>query len=124
MCPTESSGSTATLHQELEAALRAQRAEWSSRLERIGGDRRRQNAPLDPDFAEQAVQRENDETLDLLDAQGQKEIAAIDAALGRIAAGDFGTCIGCGESIPVERLRAQPTATSCMPCAREGEARG
>ena len=123
MGPTESTEPNTSLHQELEAALRAQRAEWASRLDRIGGDRRRQNAPLDPDFAEQAVQRENDETLDQLDAQGQQEIAAIDAALGRLADGEFGTCIGCGESIPVERLRAQPTATSCIPCARESEAR-
>ena len=123
MCPTQHSEPTSSLHQELEATLRAHRAEWASRLERIGGDRRRENAPLDPDFEDQAVQRENDETLDQLDAQGQKEIAAIDAALSRIADGEFGQCMGCGEPIPVERLRAQPTATSCVPCARESEAR-
>ena len=121
MCPTDSSEPTSNLHEELEATLRAQRTEWASRLDRIGGDRRRQNAPLDPDFAEQAVQRENDETLDQLDAQGQKEIAAIDAALSRIAKGEFGSCLHCGEKIPVERLRAQPTASSCIPCARKAE---
>jgi RNA polymerase-binding transcription factor DksA len=83
------------------------------------GDRRRQSAPLEKDFEEQTTQRENDETLD---AHGRQEIEAIEAALERIAAGTFGSCVGCGEAIPTTRLRAQPAAINCLACAREDAA--
>jgi len=108
---------------EFEAVLRERAREWSERLERIQRDRRRESGPLDPDFAEQATQRENDETLDLLDAEGRRELAAIDAALARIDAGRFGLCQSCEEPIAIERLRVQPDASECLECAREREAR-
>ena len=46
----------------------------------------------------------------------QEELMAIDAARGRIADGSYGECIDCGQPIPVERLKAQPTALRCVPC--------
>ena len=42
---------------------------------------------------------------------------AVDAALGRIAAGTYGVCLRCGEAIGVDRLRARPTAELCIRCA-------
>ena len=114
------SNSASGLHQDLETQLRETRSEWSRRLEAIQTDRRRGRGALEPDFAEQAVQRENDETLDALDARGRQELEAIDAALQRIAAGSFGVCVQCGEEIAEARLRAQPTAASCVPCAGAG----
>jgi RNA polymerase-binding protein DksA len=44
------------------------------------------------------------------------EIRAIDAALIRIATGQYGTCIDCNDEIELDRLRAQPTAKRCQPC--------
>ncbi|NCW86990.1 MAG: hypothetical protein EBV69_13255, partial [Oxalobacteraceae bacterium] len=44
------------------------------------------------------------------------EIVAIDAALGRIAAGTYGICVKCGEAIAPKRLEAVPTATTCVAC--------
>ena len=46
----------------------------------------------------------------------QEELMAIDAARGRIADGSYGDCIDCGQPIPFERLKAQPTALRCVPC--------
>ena len=46
----------------------------------------------------------------------QEELMAIDAARGRIADGSYGECVDCGKQIPVERLKAQPTALRCVPC--------
>ena len=46
----------------------------------------------------------------------QEELMAIDAARGRIADGSYGECIDCGRPIPVERLKAQPTALRCVAC--------
>ena len=46
----------------------------------------------------------------------QEELMAIDAARGRIADGSYGVCVDCGAAIPVERLKAQPTALRCVAC--------
>ena len=46
------------------------------------------------------------------------ELAAVDAALARLADGSFGRCLGCGQPIPAPRLQVRPTATRCLPCAR------
>lgn len=46
----------------------------------------------------------------------QEELMAIETARARIADGSYGECVGCGQSIPVERLKAQPTALRCVRC--------
>lgn len=48
-----------------------------------------------------------------------REIDEIDAARVRLAAGTYGVCIRCGNRIPIERMRARPTATMCVPCAAQ-----
>ncbi len=50
-----------------------------------------------------------------------RELRDIDAAKLRIAAGNYGVCIDCGESIGYERLRAYPTAKRCRPCQQKRE---
>lgn len=42
----------------------------------------------------------------------------IDAALGRLAAGTYGTCEVCGQPIAAGRLEVRPTARTCVGCAR------
>ncbi|MGC1172106.1 TraR/DksA family transcriptional regulator [Polaromonas sp.] len=49
------------------------------------------------------------------------ELAAIDAALGRIEAGSYGQCTDCGVSIPAARLQASPEAQRCIPCQEKVE---
>ena len=46
------------------------------------------------------------------------ELVQLDAALERLAAGSYGTCVRCGESIPIDRLRARPEAALCIACAQ------
>lgn len=45
-----------------------------------------------------------------------EEIRNIDAALIRIAEASYGTCKDCDAAIPVERLKAYPTAMRCLAC--------
>ncbi|MEX2148665.1 MAG: TraR/DksA C4-type zinc finger protein [Steroidobacteraceae bacterium] len=45
------------------------------------------------------------------------KIAKIDGALRRIDSGTFGVCTSCGEEIDHRRLKADPSATKCVPCA-------
>jgi DnaK suppressor protein len=45
------------------------------------------------------------------------DIARIDAALDRIAEGEFGWCVTCGEPIARKRLDIDPAAAQCITCA-------
>src|SRR3546814_2188052 len=49
----------------------------------------------------------------------QAERAAIDAALDRIDAGEYGYCLQCGEEIAAARLEHNPAVANCIECARE-----
>jgi RNA polymerase-binding transcription factor DksA len=46
-----------------------------------------------------------------------RELAEVDAALGRIAAGRYGTCVSCGGPLGLQRLRAIPEARFCLGCS-------
>ncbi len=43
-------------------------------------------------------------------------LAELDAALGRLAAGNYGVCAQCHRPMSPARLRARPTATTCVDC--------
>jgi RNA polymerase-binding transcription factor DksA len=45
-----------------------------------------------------------------------RTVQEIDAALARIAAGTYGTCVHCGVDIPEERLQFRPFAAGCVAC--------
>lgn len=53
----------------------------------------------------------------------QEELQAIEEARARIADGRYGRCIDCGRAIPMERLKAQPTAMRCVACQEAYEQR-
>jgi DnaK suppressor protein len=56
-----------------------------------------------------------------LEENSTQVLDAIDAALGRIENGTFGTCESCGRPIDDERLEAIPYATLCIDCRRREE---
>lgn len=45
----------------------------------------------------------------------------VQTALGRMDAGTFGICSGCGETIGAKRLAAVPWASSCIVCQETAE---
>jgi len=51
------------------------------------------------------------------DRARQKERVMIEAALTRIADGEYGYCVECGEEIPQKRLELNPAAALCIRCA-------
>lgn len=101
-----------------EDRLRARHRELENRLDRIERDFEQ---PRNPDDADRALERNNDEVLDSLGLQGEQELRAIDAALERIAAGSFGRCTRCGAAIGPARLEAVPYTPFCEACAHELE---
>ena len=50
----------------------------------------------------------------------QIELRRIESALQRIAGGDFGYCVNCGEPIAGKRLDLDPTTPNCLDCASAG----
>jgi DnaK suppressor protein len=81
---------------------------------------------LETDVEREAIERGQTETmvrlLDRLDERDKREIEAIDLALTRLETGSYGHCQGCGKDIPVARLQAVPTATTCLTCGEAREA--
>jgi DnaK suppressor protein len=45
----------------------------------------------------------------------------IRTALDRVASGDYGYCMGCEEEIAEGRLRVDPSALTCITCARAAD---
>jgi RNA polymerase-binding transcription factor len=56
-----------------------------------------------------------------LEERGQKTLRDIEVALDRLAIGQYGSCQICGEEIGSARLKALPTATLCIDCAKDRE---
>lgn len=57
----------------------------------------------------------------LAQASGQRRQArkvALEMALRRLEAGEFGECLDCGEPIALKRLDIDPAATLCIACAQ------
>lgn len=94
----------------LEAAL----AELEARLTNISRDL---SEPPDQDWAELAIEMEDDEALEHQAALVEREIASVRRALGRIEDGTYGACVRCGEEIAPARLEARPEAALCIDCA-------
>jgi DnaK suppressor protein len=51
------------------------------------------------------------------------EVAAVEAALARLAAGTYGECEDCADPIAIARLLAYPTALRCIACQQLYEQR-
>lgn len=45
------------------------------------------------------------------------ELHRVEAALQRLAGGEYGYCAGCGEAIAAKRLELDPAAPTCIACA-------
>lgn len=110
--------------EEIRKRLLDRRAELELRIERITEDVRRTGKPLEQDFAEQAVERENDEVMDALGAAARAELQQIRKALARIDRSEYGICVDCGEPIPLQRLQALPFSERCVACQERNDAAG
>lgn len=88
----------------------------SARLSQISSDVRHADR-LDPRSNDQAIQLENDEVLEGLDARIRAEMTQIEKTIERIDTGKYGLCESCGKPITLARLEALPYATRCVSCS-------
>lgn len=103
------------------ARLIAMRDELETRLDSITKDISYAEEPPEKDFAEQAVERENEEVLEALGSATRDELVKIKQALSRIEHKEFGYCVDCGEPIQQARLEAIPYSDLCIKCASSRE---
>lgn len=104
-----------TQYDDIRTALQQKLEELQRRISKIEHKLRETQ---EADSEEQALERENDEVLERLDASGRTEMEMIEATLARIKAGTYGTCTHCGGTISTQRLSALPYTTACITCAR------
>ena len=102
----------------VRARLEAELEELEARQSRIAEDLAE---PLNPDSSEQAIEMEDDASLEGQGALVAKEIASVKRALARIEDGTYGECVRCGEDIAPARLDARPESALCINCARSNE---
>ena len=100
-------------HEEIAKALKARLSELRTHLAKVD---RELHKPLPADSEDQAIELENQEALEVIKKTETTEIHQIEAALKRISEGTYGTCNG-GEPIDPRRLKALPTAPTCISCS-------
>src|SRR5215475_11540480 len=101
-------------HEEIAKALKARLSELRTHLAKVD---RSLHKLLPADSEDQAIELENQEALEVIKKTETKEIHQIEAALKRISEGKYGTCAKCGEPIDPRRLKALPTAATCISCS-------
>jgi RNA polymerase-binding protein DksA len=101
-------------HEEIAKVLKVRLSELQAHLAKVG---RKLHKTLPADSEDQAIELENQEALEVIGQTETTEIQQIEAGLGRISKGTYGTCAKCGESIDPKRLKALPTAATCISCS-------
>lgn len=106
---------------QIKKQLLQRQNELESRVTAINDDVSHKKQPLSADWAEQAVERENEEVLEALGNASLVELGNIKHALQRIEQGIYFECKNCGESINKERLKLLNSTDLCTPCAEKEE---
>jgi DnaK suppressor protein len=104
-----------TKYETVAQALRARLFELTKRAAAIDSELRK---PLPADLEEQAESLEDQDALQAIESSELQEIHQIKQTLKRISEGTYGVCAKCGAYIDSRRLRALPTAITCISCAR------
>lgn len=107
---------------ERKEELLERRRRLLRQVARLEDDLRWLESDVEPELVETGQDEMLARLVARLDEHDRAELAAIDKALDRIAAGVGDVCRACREPIPEARLRAVPTADTCVACAADREA--
>ena len=104
--------------QAIAARLEARRAELLH-LEEVTEEQRR---PVELDQSRvgrlSRMDALQDQAMSLeTERRRQLELQRIDSALARLAEGEYGFCVNCGEEIAARRLELDPAVPICVDCA-------
>jgi RNA polymerase-binding transcription factor DksA len=73
------------------------------------------------DWAEAAVEAENDEVLEGIFTEASEELQQVEFSLQRIKEGHYGECSECNAVINKKRLKIMPYTSLCIKCAQKLE---
>ncbi|MDZ7682677.1 MAG: TraR/DksA C4-type zinc finger protein [Fodinibius sp.] len=77
--------------------------------------------PIEPDNAYGRLSRmdaiDNKTINDAALRKQKSQLQKLERAMTRIQEGNYGTCLKCGDDIPVGRLQFMPWTTKCVKCA-------
>ena len=106
-------------YETIKQKLVEKRDYLEQRLSRTQKHIKHEDGPPNPDFAEQATERQHEDVIYGLDDAARTELQQIKKALQRIENNEYGICQECGEQIPYERLEAVPFTPYCKNCVEE-----
>jgi len=106
----------------LHKSLLRRRADIRKKLaDQLDGLRNLKESDAGGDPADVAFESGSEEMASQLAELDSRELHQIERALHRLKQGTYGSCEGCGWTIPVGRLNALPYTTLCIACQREME---
>ena len=106
---------------DLEQFLKAKQSQLKEAVRSVVSERRSSEAGRTADITVWATETLNDEIQVALMDRQSRQLAQIDAALDRLARGQYGFCHDCEEFIGVPRLKALPFAHRCSACQARAE---
>lgn len=109
-----------TLHR-FEEKLRAQQSLLERAMHSAVREGRQSSTDDLQDAADHAVQSYQKELLFLQGTQGHSQLGQVRLALERLADGEFGECLQCGNPIGEKRLEAVPWTAHCIACQEKIE---
>ena len=108
---------------ELKALLLKEKAELEENLSRIARPVDKEKGDYETNFGEVGADREDNTTeveeyTDNLPVEItlEKNLQEVIGALDRMEKGTYGICENCQKEIDIERLRANPSAKTCIKC--------
>ncbi|HUO04150.1 MAG TPA: TraR/DksA C4-type zinc finger protein [Candidatus Binataceae bacterium] len=103
----------------LRTLLRRERQDALVRVQILRRQQEEDVTPPPTDEFEVARSLADVETHAALIDRVEKRLKAVDEAMERLQAGEYGVCADCGEKIKLARLRAVPLAIYCIDCQQK-----
>ena len=106
---------------EIEQFLKARHAQLKETVRSVVSERRSTEAGRSADVTVWATETLNDEIQVALMDRHSRQVAQIEAALERLARGNYGICHDCEEFIGLARIKALLFAIRCSACQSRAE---
>jgi DnaK suppressor protein len=101
---------------DYRALLEAERADLRAQLAELGFGEEG-GLKYDSNFADTSQVTAERGEAEALAGQLRDALSEVEAAIGRLEKGTYGSCERCGQPIPPARLEAKPAARRCFACA-------
>lgn len=105
----------------LRAELPRRRADLRAEVQASETARRDGRGRETGDFKDDAAWAQQAESAEAEEQRDLDELADVEAALRRLDAGTYGSCVDCGEALDAARLLARRSAGRCLRCQQACE---